>query len=106
MWHNFIIDLLKHETDRAVSARLRIQAKFRNTFCAPCNLLVRPKPGGEQSFKPAESEHAPLGEVYGEPNCRLSFRRPRYAMETTSGDQDIVTRTKIALTFSLDPHTG
>ena len=52
------------------------------------------------------ASHASSGEVNGEPNGRLAFRRPRYTMGTMSGDQDIVTGTKIALAFSLDPKTG
>ncbi len=46
---------------------------------------------------------APSGEVYGEPNSRLAFRRPRYTVGTISGDQDIITRPKLAFPFSLDP---
>ena len=40
--------------------------------------------------------------MYGEPNGRLAFRRPRYTMGTMSGDQDIATRSKLAFAFSLD----
>ena len=58
---------------------------------------------GSSSSKAPEFAEAPSGEVYGEPYGRFALRRPRYAMGTMSGDQDIVTRTKIASALSLDP---
>jgi hypothetical protein len=47
--------------------------------------------------------HALIGEVYGEPNGRLVFRCPHYAVATASWNQEIVTWAKIAFAFSLDP---
>ena len=44
--------------------------------------------------------------MHSEPNGRLAYRRPRYAMGAMSGNQDIVTRTKLAFAFSLDPETS
>jgi hypothetical protein len=44
-------------------------------------------------------------EVYGQPDRRLVLGRPRHPMGPVTGDQDMVARTKIALTFALNAET-
>jgi hypothetical protein len=47
-----------------------------------------------------------LAKMHGQPDSRFGLRRSCHPMDAVGGNQDMVARMEIVLTFSVDPEAG